>query len=54
MSPHRSLVLDAASLGFGVIQLDVNVVNVAVKQIGATLGGGVTVLQAGCGSTNCR
>ncbi len=44
-SPHRGLVLAAATLGFGVIQLDVSVVNVAVKPIGAALGGGVTGLQ---------
>ncbi len=37
--------LIATSLGFGVIQLDVTVVNVAVKQIGASFGGGVTGLQ---------
>src|ERR1700721_3091770 len=35
----------ATSLGFGVIQLDVTVVNVAVKQIGASFGGGITGLQ---------
>jgi MFS transporter, DHA2 family, methylenomycin A resistance protein len=44
-APHRGLVLAAATLGFGVIQLDVSVVNVAVKPIGAALGGGVTGLQ---------
>jgi hypothetical protein len=38
-------VLLAASLGFGVIQLDVSIVNVAVKSIGGSLGGGVTGLQ---------
>jgi MFS transporter, DHA2 family, methylenomycin A resistance protein len=37
--------LTAASLGFAVIQLDVTVVNVAVKQIGASFGGGITGLQ---------
>src|SRR6202050_5153598 len=37
--------LIAASLGFAVIQLDVTVVNVAVKQIGASFGGGITGLQ---------
>jgi MFS transporter, DHA2 family, methylenomycin A resistance protein len=37
--------LIATSLGFAVIQLDVTVVNVAVKQIGASFGGGVTGLQ---------
>ena len=35
----------ATSLGFGVVQLDVSVVNVAIKPIGADLGGGVTGLQ---------
>src|SRR5271156_6751014 len=30
----------ATSLGFGVVQLDVSVVNVAIKPIGADLGGG--------------
>ncbi|MGH3233291.1 MAG: hypothetical protein ACRDOH_08575, partial [Streptosporangiaceae bacterium] len=29
--PHRGLVLAAASLGFGVIQLDVSVVNVSAS-----------------------
>jgi MFS transporter, DHA2 family, methylenomycin A resistance protein len=33
-APHRGLVLAAATLGFAVIQLDVSVVNVAVKPIG--------------------
>jgi MFS transporter, DHA2 family, methylenomycin A resistance protein len=41
----RRLVLAAATLGFSVIQLDVSVVNVAVKPIGAALGGGVSGLQ---------
>jgi MFS transporter, DHA2 family, methylenomycin A resistance protein len=41
----QTATLIAASLGFAVIQLDVTVVNVAVKQIGATFGGGVTQLQ---------
>lgn len=35
----------ATSLGFGVVQLDVSVVNVAVKAIGADLGGSVSGLQ---------
>jgi DHA2 family methylenomycin A resistance protein-like MFS transporter len=35
----------ATSLGFGVVQLDVSVVNVAVKPIGDELGGGVSGLQ---------
>jgi MFS transporter, DHA2 family, methylenomycin A resistance protein len=42
---RRGLVLAAATLGFSVIQLDVSVVNVAVKSIGDALGGGVTGLQ---------
>jgi len=43
--PRRGMVLAAATLGFGVIQLDVSVVNVAVKPIGAALGGGVSGVQ---------
>jgi MFS transporter, DHA2 family, methylenomycin A resistance protein len=35
----------AASLGFAVVQLDVSVVNVAIKPIGASLGGSVSDLQ---------
>jgi MFS transporter, DHA2 family, methylenomycin A resistance protein len=42
---HRRWTLAAASLGFAVIQLDVSVVNVAIKPIGASLGGGVSALQ---------
>jgi MFS transporter, DHA2 family, methylenomycin A resistance protein len=45
MPSHRGLVLAAATLGFGVIQLDVSVVNVAVRPIGTALGGGVAGLQ---------
>ena len=41
----RWLTLAATSLGFGVVQLDVSVVNVAIKPIGAALGGGVGSLQ---------
>jgi MFS transporter, DHA2 family, methylenomycin A resistance protein len=41
----RLATLIGTSLGFGVIQLDVTVVNVAVKQIGATFGGGIAGLQ---------
>jgi DHA2 family methylenomycin A resistance protein-like MFS transporter len=41
----QTATLIAASLGFAVIQLDVTVVNVAVKQIGAALGGGIAQLQ---------
>jgi DHA2 family methylenomycin A resistance protein-like MFS transporter len=41
----RTLTLVATSLGFAVVQLDVSVVNVAIKPIGAALGGGVSDLQ---------
>ena len=41
----RGPVLAAVTLGFAVIQLDVSVVNVAVKAIGSGLGGGVTGVQ---------
>ncbi|HLJ03928.1 MAG TPA: MFS transporter [Solirubrobacteraceae bacterium] len=37
--------LVALSLGFGVVQLDVTVVNVAVNRIGASIGGGVSAMQ---------
>src|SRR5437763_578496 len=47
---RRQLTLVAASLGFAVIQLDVFVVNVAVKQIGSALGGGTSDLQWVVGS----
>jgi DHA2 family methylenomycin A resistance protein-like MFS transporter len=42
---HENLALAAASLGFAIVQLDVSVVNVAVRSIGADLGGGITGLQ---------
>ena len=38
----RRLTLVAMSLGFAVVQLDVSVLNVAVRSIGADLGGGVS------------
>lgn len=41
----RGWTLVATSLGFGVVQLDVSVVNVAINPIGADLGGGVAALQ---------
>jgi DHA2 family methylenomycin A resistance protein-like MFS transporter len=41
----RSLTLFAACLGFAVVQLDVSVVNVAIKPIGEELGGGIGGLQ---------
>ena len=37
--------LVAMSLGFAVVQLDVSVVNVAIRPIGDALGGGVAALQ---------
>ena len=42
---RQTATLVATSLGFGMIQLDVTVVNVAVKQIGASFGGGIGGLQ---------
>ncbi|MBV9819894.1 MAG: MFS transporter [Solirubrobacterales bacterium] len=39
------LTLVAMSLGFAVVQLDISVVNVAIKAIGDALGGGVSALQ---------
>jgi MFS transporter, DHA2 family, methylenomycin A resistance protein len=41
----RRWTLVAMSLGYAVVQLDVSVVNVAIKSIGAGLGGGVSALQ---------
>jgi MFS transporter, DHA2 family, methylenomycin A resistance protein len=41
----RSLTLAAMSLGYGVVQLDVTIVNTALNSIGAALGGGVAELQ---------
>jgi hypothetical protein len=39
------LTLAAMSLGFGVVQLDVTIVNTALNSIGTSLGGGVSGLQ---------
>src|SRR5215469_1262570 len=39
------LTLAAMSLGYGVVQLDVTIVNTALNSIGSSLGGGVTELQ---------
>ena len=36
-----SLTLAAMSLGYGVVQLDVTIVNTALNSIGSSLGGGV-------------
>ena len=41
----RRWMLLATSLGFSVVQLDVSIVNVAIKSIGSGLGGGVSGLQ---------
>src|SRR5450755_3707304 len=41
----RRWTLIAMSLGYAVVQLDVSVVNVAIKSIGTGLGGGITSLQ---------
>jgi MFS transporter, DHA2 family, methylenomycin A resistance protein len=41
----RRWTLVAMSLGFAVVQLDVSVVNVAIKSIGSALGGGLSALQ---------
>lgn len=40
-----TLTLTAMSLGFGVVQLDVTIVNTALNAIGSSLGGGVAELQ---------
>jgi MFS transporter, DHA2 family, methylenomycin A resistance protein len=40
-----SVTLFAMSLGYGVVQLDVTIVNTALDRIGASLGGGVSELQ---------
>ena len=50
MTRAQDATLIGTSLGFGVIQLDVTVVNVAVKQIGAAFGGGIAELQWVVGS----
>jgi MFS transporter, DHA2 family, methylenomycin A resistance protein len=41
----KALTLAAMSLGFGVVQLDVTIVNTALTSIGSSLGGGVSELQ---------
>ena len=41
----KPLTLAAMSLGYGVVQLDVTIVNTALASIGASLGGGVAELQ---------
>ncbi len=44
-SLDKSLTLAGMSLGYGVVQLDVTIVNTALNSVGASLGGGVTELQ---------
>ena len=44
-SLSKSLTLAAMSLGYGVVQLDVTIVNTALHAIGTSLGGGVAELQ---------
>jgi MFS transporter, DHA2 family, methylenomycin A resistance protein len=41
----KRLTLTAMSLGYGVVQLDVTIVNVAINSIGQSFGGGVAALQ---------
>ena len=41
----KQLTLAAMSLGYGVVQLDVTIVNTALSSIGSSLGGGVSELQ---------
>jgi hypothetical protein len=41
----KSLTLAAMSLGYGIVQLDVTIVNTALNNIGDSLGGGVSELQ---------
>lgn len=41
----NSLTLAAMSLGYGVVQLDVTIVNTALNSIGSSLGGGIAELQ---------
>ena len=41
----KRLTLAAMSLGYGVVQLDVTIVNTALNSIGTSLGGGVSELQ---------
>jgi hypothetical protein len=44
-SLSKPLTLAAMSLGYGVVQLDVTIVNTALNSIGASVGGGVSELQ---------
>jgi hypothetical protein len=43
-SSHRGLVLAAATLGFGVIQLDVSVVNAAGLRIASAIAAGLLLI----------
>ncbi|MDG4883978.1 MFS transporter [Mesorhizobium sp. WSM4884] len=42
---RKHLTLAAMSLGYGVVQLDITIVNVAIDSIGRSFGGGVAALQ---------
>ena len=44
-SAAKAMTLAAMSLGYGVVQLDVTIVNVALNSMGASLGGGLGALQ---------
>jgi MFS transporter, DHA2 family, methylenomycin A resistance protein len=41
----KPLTLTALGLGWGLVQLDVSIVNTALESIGTSLGGGVSELQ---------
>jgi DHA2 family methylenomycin A resistance protein-like MFS transporter len=41
----KRLTLAAMSLGYGVVQLDVTIVNVAIESVGRSFGGGIAALQ---------
>ena len=45
MTTTKALTLAAMSLGFGVVQLDVTIVNTALNSIGRSFGGGISALQ---------
>jgi MFS transporter, DHA2 family, methylenomycin A resistance protein len=45
VKPAQTLTLGAMSLGYGVVQLDVTIVNTALQSIGAELHGGIAGLQ---------
>jgi hypothetical protein len=53
-SQKKRLTLAAMSLGYGVVQLDVTIVNSALSSIGSSLGGGVPELQLLSANPKCR